>query len=146
MYCSRWRDTPSKRAAARTFPSDLLIASFTMVWRTFPSISSIERCPTVSDTMSLDVQLPAPDAFNYWTGDIQMFLSCGETLWNSPVGTTVPLTNRFDGEYNTVYFEVTPEQQAAMVAPGEACQFHVALNVTPGGDFVLDNLGFVYPQ
>jgi hypothetical protein len=108
-------------------------------------VSTNELAEIVSPTMSLDVKLPDPDAFPDWTGDVQLYVSCaGTSLQNSPIGSTVPLTHRFDGEYNTLYFQLSQAQIDAMATPNGTCQFTVALNVTPGTPFVLDNLGFIY--
>ncbi len=99
----------------------------------------------VSDRMSIDVYLPDPDASLYWTGDLQLSMSCPTAnIHNLHLGGTASLTNRFDGEYNTFYFDVPSAGLSALISNGNQCQFHVILNVTPGGTFYLDNLGFVY--
>ncbi len=94
----------------------------------------------VTNRMSLDLFIPKPQPNQYWYGDVQLFMSCG-SLNNSFIGQQ-PLTHRFMGEFNTLDFQLTPQQVTTLRGSFSNCTVTVALNVNPSGTFLLDNLGF----
>ncbi len=97
----------------------------------------------VTRKLSLDVFVPKPQPNQYWTGSLELYVTCG-ALYNAYVG-QYSLTNRFENEYNTALF-TAPEEvyQTLRGARGQltGCRLTTVLNVNPGGTWLLDNLGF----
>ena len=97
-----------------------------------------------SSSMSIDVFIPGKQTNRNWFGDVQLFWNCDHFSQVS-LGTK-PLTNGFEDEYNSLRFEVPSGLLAFLKgAPStERCQVTVGLNTSPGGNFYLDNLGFIH--
>jgi hypothetical protein len=97
----------------------------------------------VTRRMSLDVFVPEPSGNEYWGGAVQLYATCGG-INNSYIG-QYGLSNRFDGEFNTAEFTL-PEDlfQVLSGARGEFsnCSLTATFQVNPGGQWLLDNLGF----
>jgi hypothetical protein len=93
--------------------------------------------------MSMDIFIPGPQANRYWFGDVQLYWEC-QHLTKTYIGDP-PLTNGFEGEYNTVKYTMPTAVVNFLnsASSTEQCRVTVAPNMNPPGTVYLDNLGFI---
>lgn len=97
----------------------------------------------VTRNLSIDVYVPDPQQSRWWNGTVDMYLTCGP-IYNAYVGQG-ELKDRFLDEFNTIEYQLTQEMfQVLSGSRGrfDSCTITVAVNVSPGGTWLLDNLGF----
>jgi len=112
--------------------------------------SEVVSCPftgaeltRVTGHMSLDVLVPDPQPNPWWTGAVQLYVTCSTPgLENQFLGQQ-SLSGLFPEEFNTLLFSLPEALTAELADPAGSCFFRVVLNVNGGvKPFLLDNMGF----
>lgn len=104
----------------------------------------VSELSTVGHTIGLNIQVPNPQPNPYWTGDVQLFVTCQNTLFQNHYIGRVDLTHLFFNEYQLLKFPLSSEVGAVLGSSGNICEWRIALNVADGaGDFLFDAMGFL---
>ena len=100
--------------------------------------------PEPTDTLSLDVYIPTPQPNPWWTGAVQLFLTCEDADFHNQMIGQVELQNLFHSEYNQLRFPISEPANAIMSGDYYDCRFKITLNANPAsGKFVFDRMGFI---
>jgi hypothetical protein len=99
---------------------------------------------SLSGSLNLDVYIPSPQSNRSWVGDVQLEWECSH--FSKITMGPKPLTNGFEGEYNSLRFDLPANLVTFLssAASTEACRVTVDLNTNPGGTYYLDNMGFIH--
>ena len=95
--------------------------------------------------LNLDFFMPIPQPEYFWTGDVRVMLSCPSIgVSGQQIGNVVPMTYLFEGEFNSLMFEVPTSLRTALNS-GARCTISPIVNVSRAvpGTFGLDKMGFV---
>jgi hypothetical protein len=106
-----------------------------------------EELPAITSTLSLDIFVPSPAPNPYWTGDVQMYLSCPSAgVWSKFLG-RADLAATYGNEWNSLKFAIDAPTQDVLLG-SNTCQLSIAIN-TPTTSlptaFFVDRLGFEVP-
>jgi len=95
----------------------------------------------VQGAVSVDLFVPSSQPNPYWTGALQLYLTCpSRSYFNQFIG-QVELTAKRQNTYNTLRFPLPQTAQDALRQASNDCFWSFALNVNPTGrTWVLDNL------
>ncbi|HEY5959068.1 MAG TPA: hypothetical protein VIV60_21065 [Polyangiaceae bacterium] len=99
----------------------------------------------VKRNLAMSVYIPRPQPNPYWTGEVQVSLTCPSRGLNDAWVGGVPLTHLFESEYNRLVFKLPDNVFNALNGRTYSdCRASIALNVANGaGTFVFDNMGFI---
>jgi hypothetical protein len=122
------------------------IASVSVPARGFTEIRSrafsTPIVPNATNKLNLDLFIPSPQPNQFWTGQVQLFLTCGSMI-HQPIG-QAELTNLFPNEFNSLTFTLPSNAVSTLRAVHTGCTMGLVVNVLPsGGSFLVDNLGFI---
>ena len=103
--------------------------------------STVGLNPTVA--VSVDLFVPSSQPNPFWTGALQMFLSCpSANVFNQYIG-QVELTGKPQNRYSTLRFPLPAATQSTLAQSLSDCAFSFALNVNQTNrTWILDNLRF----
>ncbi|MFL5308108.1 MAG: hypothetical protein ACJ8F1_23030 [Polyangia bacterium] len=103
--------------------------------------STVGLNPTVA--VSVDLFVPSSQPNPFWTGALQMYLSCPSgNVFNQFIG-QVELTGQPQNRYSTLRFPLPAATQSTLAQPLSDCAFGFALNVNQTNrKWILDNLRF----
>jgi hypothetical protein len=109
-----------------------------------PELRSYELS-VASGKLNVDVYVPDPQPNPWWIGNVAAYLDCpAGGIYNLYLGQK-DLTHLFRNEYNSVVFDISPENVARLKQSVVGCRVNVDLNVTNGpAPFLLDKMGFVH--
>jgi hypothetical protein len=95
----------------------------------------------VQPAVSVDLFVPSSQPNPYWTGALQLFLTCpSRAVYNQYVG-QVELTGKPQNQYSTLRYALPSGLADALRKAADDCRFSLALNVNPTGrTWLLDNL------
>jgi len=98
---------------------------------------------TVQPAVSVDLFVPSSQPNPYWTGALQLFLTCpSKVVYNQYVG-QVELTGKPQNQYSTMRFPLPSALVDALHNAADDCRFSLALNVNATSrSWLLDNLRF----
>jgi hypothetical protein len=107
------------------------------------STNSLEQ---ISDKINLSLFVPKPQPSQWWVGNVSLGLSCpSANLWDVNLGQQ-GLQWVFQGEYNSLLFDLTPAAINALKTANVTCQWKINLSLNnQAGVYILDNMGFVNP-
>ena len=96
-----------------------------------------------SKEINIDIALPKPQGTNHWFGEMQLFWEC-DSMNRTYIGQH-KFIDVFEGEYNSVHFNVPDELWDILENPshGEKCRVFIDITGTPSGIVKLDNMGFI---
>jgi hypothetical protein len=105
------------------------------------NFSTAGLSPTAA--ISVDLFIPASQPNPYWTGAVQMFLTCPSgNAFNQYLG-QVELTGKPDGRYSTLRFPLPAATLSTLRQSLNDCSFGVAVNVNQtNASWILDDLRF----
>lgn len=100
--------------------------------------------PDPTDTISLDLYIPTPQPNPWWTGAVQLFLTCEDAeFYNQMIG-QVELQNLFQSEYNQLKFSLSEQTRAILLDDYFDCRFKITLNSSStAGKFLFDRMGYI---
>jgi len=103
--------------------------------------STVGLNPTAA--LSVDLFVPSSQPNPFWTGALQMYLSCPSgNVFNQFIG-QVELTGKPQNQYSTLRFPLPAATQSTLRQPLSDCAFSFALNVNQTNrTWILDNLRF----
>lgn len=98
--------------------------------------------PPVTARIGFDLFVPEPQPNPWWTGDLQLRLTCPNAgVYDLMLGQK-NMTHFFQDEYNHVSFNI-PTAALSALSSGHSCRFSFVLNTAgQAGTFLLDRLGF----
>jgi len=95
----------------------------------------------VQPAASVDLFVPSSQPNPYWTGALQLYLTCPSRAYYNQFMGQVELTGKPQNAFSTMRFPLPTSAQDALRQASDDCRFSFALNVNPTGrTWILDNL------